>query len=98
MRNSNKETAFKNYTKKWGLGGYMFFIYRDAIISVVPKKDVIENFQHYQHFNEIKSIHTLMRRRDNRFNIETGLGTEHLKFDSLNELIEYFFIKRLACI
>ena len=90
-RVNNKALDFDRYKEKWGLTDYRFRIaYKDEV-DVVPK-----NFHTTSVNNELRTVHNLMKRRNNRFRLIENLGGERMDFDGLNELLEYMLVKKIA--
>ena len=88
----NKKEAFDQYKDKWGLSNYTFMTvqYYNHIV-VIPNYNAAE---YDQKLNIISSVHTLIKRRHNRFELRES--NSKIGFDNLNELLEYMLIQKLA--
>ncbi len=90
---SNKAKDFARYKEKWGLADYRFGISHRHEIIVVPKNWPDGNIWLY---NEIKTTHSLIKRRNDDFLLYENLSAGPHKFNGLQDLLEYLLIKKIA--
>ena len=100
-RKQRKIKALKDFTDKWNLSNYRFFVrsnrtkVREEAVHIV-KKDLASNFTRPQ-YNEIHSIISLIK----NFAIKEVIiyvyeGNNPQTFSSLEELKHHFLIRKIA--
>lgn len=89
--NSNKAKDFIRYKEKWGLTEYSFKIMYNNQVAVVPigHDNIWGN-------GEIRTVHNLMKRRNNTFVFHESAESDSMEFSGLSELLEYMLIKKIA--
>ena len=90
-RVSNKAKDFANYKNKWGLAEYSFKIIYNDKVAVVPF-----NYDKNIFNGELRTVHNLMKRRNNIFMLMENSNSEYMEFEGLQALLEYMLIKKIA--